>query len=855
MTDQSDVLDAVLGEWSGRWLYPELTVAVESGERRPEVLVAALVPGLARPAAPIRTAKWLIENEEFDALDALLSASVLSAAETAEVGELQTQATARLEARLRREWTALADRARRVGVELPDVPWLVGTDDQDIDLSARQWDLELRRLEEELGRVAKAERKRVQELERLFEARQAETDSDEWTQAVTDCIGSGHFDVAGRLIEMGPGGTTTDGPLAIPRLRPGWTFPDTEVTAAELLSWCLRERPPATPAYTPWLPREDDEAALDLIRVMRRIVDGVDHHSVLDFVLALHRLIGGDSSRYTAEAHDGGMLTRIRFDRDDDLPPVTPAVPEGLPTWIAPAGCPPPGGTDPALWITLGPGTPVRAAADDPAAPCARVDLLALISLLTPVTEGGVPPARRRSVNLLRLIGSRLPVPRAIAVPIPFRVMAEHEMPWLLDLLGISADAVAQDLLRYETGGNPQLLTELLAQLVPGDGRPRAHVVEVAAIDAVRRDEALSQRMRRHLESVLTDHTAAALFRTAALYYWERRGDEFDIDQLKEDMAVLIAGPTRLPQRLPEARESLRAQEGNIPAALDLLVGAGLFLPGFAGRYALPFNGIRDLFRAENPARSRDLAISSVHRMNDHVLTDPRLTALGYGDQMVSLISHHVANELRRIGDLLDAATAASDPHAATELTARARQHVRNFVSLSKRYADCMTEPRIQPVEPLLRGARNRHDATWGDLHLDLREAGGPLPVRVNDYVFTMVIEDLLRNAAANTATPPDGRATITVRSAGDSCLISIEDNGPGFTAPVATGGSGKGNALARQVIEGIYDGDMDVLSDGSGPAGLRGAHIQISLPLFPGTTPATAGAPADPGPGTPPPS
>jgi signal transduction histidine kinase len=852
MTDQSEVLDAVLGEWSGRWLYPELAVAIESGERRPDALAAALVTGLTRAPAPVLTANWLIENEELDVLDTLLAASVLSAEETAEVGELRAQANARLEARLRREWTALADRARRVGTEPPDAPLLAGTGEEDFDPGHRQLVLALQRLDEERDRIAGAEKDRVKELERLFQGRRAETDDQEWAHAVTNCIGSGRFDAAQRLIEMGPSGTVSDEPLDVPRLRPAWAFPDAEITATDLLSWCLRERTPPAAEYLPWLPRADDTTALDLVRAMRRTLDGLDHHSVLEFVLALQRLTGGNPVRHTAEVHDGGVLTRIRLRGDDDLPPLAPTVPAGLPTWIAPAGCPPPSGTDPALWIMLGPDTPVRAGDEGAAAPYARIDLLAVISLLTPGPDSGVPSTRRRSVNLLRLICSRLPVRRAIATSGRFRVLAEHELPWLLDLLGITADAVAQDLLRYETGGNPLLLTELLAHLAPEDGRPRAHVAEIAAIDAARRNEVLIRRMRRHLESVLTDHTAAALFRTAALYYWEHPGGEFDIDQLQADMAVLLAGPTHLQGRLPEARESLRAQEENLPAALDGLVRAGLFVSVGPRRYALPFNGIRDLFGAENRARSGDLAISSVHRMNDHVFMDPRLIGSGYGDQMVRLISHHVENEFRRLGDLLGAAVAASSLQDATEPTGQAHDYVRDFEPIRRRYVDCMTEPRVQTVEPLLRAARNRHEATWGGVHLELTEIGGPLHVRVNDHVFTMVIGDFLRNAADVTADPPRGRATITVRPGGEWCVISIEDNGPGFAASVATGVSGEGNALARQVIEGLYDGNMAVLSDGSGPAGLRGAHIQISLPLFPETSLATAAGPADRDPETP---
>lgn len=847
MTDQASVLDAVLGEWAERWLYPELAVAIESGEHTSQVLASALAKGLARsPQGVQRTAQWLVDHEEFDVLDALQSASVLSADETTEVGELRAQANTRLETELRRDWTSLAERARRVGIELPIPPWL-GRDENADDL---HWGRARAQLEEERGRVDGIERARRRELEAQFEARRTGADSDEWAQAVADCIESGRFDAAKRLIEMGSAEVVARGPhefepLDVPRTRPRWSFPDAEVRLEELLSWLLHEKPPAAAGYMRWLPAEDDTPALDLVRAIRRLCDAVDHRSVLDFVMALHALIGSDSANHTAETRDGGVLTRIRF-HGHGLPPVLPSSPEGVAAWIAPAGSPPPAGTEPDLWIMLGPGTSVRAADGEPPEGYAHLDLLCLVGLLLPSRAGAVPTQRQRAVNLLRSICSRLPVRRVIADPVPFRALSEHEVSWLLDLMGVSVDAVGQDLLRYETGGNPRLLTELLAQLVQGIKRPRAYMADVVAIDAVRRDEPLAQRMRRHLESILTDHTAAALFRTAALYYWERPGDLLTMEQLREDMAVLMVDPKHLAERLPEARASLSVHEENFPAALDRLSGAGLFAAAGSNSYQLPFNGIRDLVQVTDPARSRELALSAVIRMNDHVLKDPRLTAAGYGDQMISMIGHDVGNEITRLRDLLDEASRATSSDV-TDVVRQALGHVRAFKPIGKRYADCMAEPRVQLVEPLLRGAQNRFSVDWGRLHLDpVVEIGGPMHVKVNDYVLTMVVGGFLRNAANATARPPFGRAQITVRAEGDWCVISIEDNGPGFAAAMPTGVSKRGNVLARQVIEEFYGGELAVLNDGTGPAGMPGAHVQISLPLCPRTTPATGEETAD---------
>lgn len=838
MTEQASVLDAILGEWAERWLYPELAVAIESGEHTPQVLATALATGLARsPRAVQRTAQWLVDHEEFDVLDALQSESVLSADQTTEVGELRAQANTRLETELCRDWTSLAERARRVGVELPDPPWL-GWDENADDL---QWWRVREQLEEERGKVEGIERARRRELEVQLEARRTDGDGVEWAQAVADCIKSGRFDAAKRLIEMGSAEGAADEPheiepLDVPRARPRWSFPDAEVRLEDLLSWLLHEKPPAAAGYVRWLPMEDDAPALDLVRAIRRVCDAVDHRSVLDFVMALHELIGSDSTHHTAEARDGGVLTRVRF-HDYGHPPTLLSSRDGLAAWIAPAGNPPPSEIEPHLWIMLGPGTSVRAADGELPAPYAHLDLLGLIALLLPSRADAVYTQRQRSLNLLRSICSGLPVQRVMVDPTPLRTLSEHEISWLLDLLGISVDAVGQHLLRYETGGNPQLLKELLAQLVQGVERPRAYTADVVAIDAVRRDEALTQRMRQHLESVFTDHTAAALFWTAALYYWERPEDPFTMEQLREDMAVLMVDPKHLAERLPEARESLSAHQENLPSALDRLSGAGLFTATGSDSYQLPFNGIRDLIQVTDSARSRELAFSAVIRMNDHVLQDPRLTATGYVDQIIGMIGHDVGNEITRLRVLLDEASRAA-PSDATEAVQQALSHVRNFQPIGKRYADCMAEPRVQRVEPLLREAQNRFHVNGGRLHLDpVVEIGGPLHVKVNDYVLTLVVGGFLRNAANATAKPPFGRAQITVWAEGDRCVISIEDNGPGFASAMGTGVSKRGNALARQVIEEFYGGEVAVLNDGTGPAGMPGAHVQIRLPLHPRPT------------------
>lgn len=126
---------------------------------------------------------------------------------------------------------------------------------------------------------------------------------------------------------------------------------------------------------------------------------------------------------------------------------------------------------------------------------------------------------------------------------------------------------------------------------------------------------------------------------------------------------------------------------------------------------------------------------------------------------------------------------------------------------------------------------------------LVLRNASGPLPLHGDDVRLAQVFANLLNNAAKYT--PAGGRIDIHVQRAGERAVVSVTDNGIGFTQDETsllftlfgrlqperqTEGLGVGLALAKKLVE-LHGGTISATSEGK----QRGSCFVVSLPLATG--------------------
>jgi signal transduction histidine kinase/ActR/RegA family two-component response regulator len=125
---------------------------------------------------------------------------------------------------------------------------------------------------------------------------------------------------------------------------------------------------------------------------------------------------------------------------------------------------------------------------------------------------------------------------------------------------------------------------------------------------------------------------------------------------------------------------------------------------------------------------------------------------------------------------------------------------------------------------------------------LEVRYAREPLYVDADAVRLGQVVANLLNNAAK--FTPPNGRIEIETRSRGTDALISVRDNGVGFSSEEgerifepfvqldesrgqAAGGLGLGLTLVRSLVR-MHGGSVHAASDGIG----KGAEFTVCLPL-----------------------
>jgi signal transduction histidine kinase len=208
-------------------------------------------------------------------------------------------------------------------------------------------------------------------------------------------------------------------------------------------------------------------------------------------------------------------------------------------------------------------------------------------------------------------------------------------------------------------------------------------------------------------------------------------------------------------------------------------------------------------------------------------------------EAMGARVAHEVRNPLSAIRGLVEvSAEKNADEHDRKRLQVvlgevdRIDEILRGYLALARPLE--RIEPRPCDVAALAREVaavlETRAERAGVALVVDAAHARAPVdPRRLKEALLNLLLNAL-------EATPAGGLITLTVRTAAQDLLISVEDSGPGMTperlasagTPFATerpGGTGLGLSLARQAVE-QHGGRLE-LSSAPG----RGTMARVTLP------------------------
>ena len=240
--------------------------------------------------------------------------------------------------------------------------------------------------------------------------------------------------------------------------------------------------------------------------------------------------------------------------------------------------------------------------------------------------------------------------------------------------------------------------------------------------------------------------------------------------------------------------------------------------------------------------RTRDSLQASLterERLERELVRRERLAAVG---QLSAGLAHEIRNPLASIkgaADVLQDDGQATGP--AARMLAIIREETARLNDVLTRFLD-FARPRP--------GEHGRLDmaaevADVADLlaHRDaapavrVEPADGPLPVRGDRTQLRQLLLNVGVNAAQAAGAAPDGQVVLGAGRDGDRILVTVTDNGPGFTADAAAslgtpffstreGGTGLGLATSLRIAR-DHGGDLRVDADHAG-----GARVVISLPV-----------------------
>ncbi|WP_067178150.1 sensor histidine kinase [Microtetraspora niveoalba] len=831
------MIDDVVRDWPGLWRHPDLAAALTRDEDRPD-LAGLLLRGLADPLTVEESAGRLIAGGEFATAEELHQRARLAASAAKEIADRLDRARASAAVRIDHDVAALRRRAAGAGVPLEaDVRGLTEAAWRrlgDAEAMLGELDATVRALEEEATR----------ELRRSLAARAAGLDQRDravraWMESSEACVQAREFETARALIGDGPLHRHADTePRLVPRLREAWPYDEDDLET--IMSWYFDPAAPCPPGFAVWRPAEDDAAAWALLGALRDAARDVNRDSAGALLGALHELLGTDHPWLELDDAGHGVMTRISLPDNPRLPCLSFLGRRGLATWVSnprrPHG-PPPCDDGPLLWIS--PSVRGHHVIADRASTrgVAMLDAAFLLRLAAPLDGRRVEPPVRL-VNLLRAVCARLSPDQVMNWREAARHSRRHHLSWLLHLLGVSADGVTVDAVRYETGGSPAVLRGLLNEALPEPrhDRPRAMTLDLALLNELReRDAWRTAAAAELLAPHAGDRVAMALLWTAADF----DDDEFTLGDLCQGL-----------RSITEAEVAEVVAESELPGAAESLVRAGLFERAPGGRLRLPQNGIRRLLAERRPGHvPRDQAVLAARDVYEDYRDTAARRIAGVGDRIVRMIGHKMNGRRAVLRSALE------DGRAEQALSV-----VDSLPSIHELYARATAPERPCRLTEIL---RNPLSVAQGDSEGMLRcelTGGDGMFVHANPWLLGECFFNLFDNARL--AVRETGRefgtirVTVAVRAdAPDLCVIDVEDSGVGLSAEdqerlargdrfSTHGGSGVGFRTARSWFR-AFRGRLEIAGRS---AALGGAHLRVTLPLTaPPSAPPSAASAAPP--------
>jgi signal transduction histidine kinase len=823
----------VVPRWQRRWQYPELAAALWAGEADPAGASALLLRDLVEPLPPAQTARRLIKDGEFAAVEALrVQATLPSYDEPALLRELQ-EAQAMAGARARYEAAALIRRARRVGLD-------AGLDAEAVSEQAQQrWAVAERALTDFRRQVIAAEDALAEDLETAVKEHPAvrtgrdDTGTDaeaveKWRRAVLACVEAREFPSARHTLDQGPDEAYVHDPRIFAPPRPAWPFPaDIPET---VVSWYLTDGPGTPAMFGAWRPFPGDDAAWEVLKALSAHLAEPSARSATVLRDKLQRLVGANHQARPMAPRGQAWTGRLYLPDSHRLPRLSLLGRDGIALWVADSGAPPEGLDDAVIaWLVtdfgrLGPapaGTMI-------------IDLPFLFRLLAPDGSGSADP-EARLVNLVRHLSAQLDAQRLIgdAQP-PFKPLSETDVAWLLDLLGARSDGVVADALHFDTGGRREILVPLLDELLPPPvaGRGRYHRLDVPMLNEAWdtgswRAPALGDLLGPlHGESA-TLTAALTLAWVAAAFH----DDAFGLDDLPTGIGLVATAEK-------QAETFLRSAD--LGDAARQLVRVGIFTNTDQGRWRLPGNGIRELLAGmwpgHDPVARAQEAIESWFRHHERAAAQSRAEL---SDRVVRTIGHRIANWLAAV----HSARERNDPELAWRIVGR-------IDSVHDKYREALSGDAVLSLWDILVDRKGEtefmHPAFRVTLPADSDVAG--LCVVGNGWLLGQAFQNLFDNArqAFEKTGREFGEARVTVTPAQPplggaerTCLIDIADDGTGMDARARAafaageecttwGGRGTGLMTARRWFE-EYRGSLVIMK---GTSGLGGAWVRVTLPL-----------------------
>lgn len=217
--------------------------------------------------------------------------------------------------------------------------------------------------------------------------------------------------------------------------------------------------------------------------------------------------------------------------------------------------------------------------------------------------------------------------------------------------------------------------------------------------------------------------------------------------------------------------------------------------------------------------------------LRNHSLENERLMALG---RMSAGISHEIKNPIGAIVLSAETALRIVDQPRSTDrlreslkLIAEASQRCRNLVKsiLSFSYGDGKARSfsdANELVQTAITYARMSENGV--ELEVETCLATDLPPILVNEVAIEIALVNLIQNAAQ--ASPHDSPITLQTQCVRDGVEVAVIDEGvgiprtqlariwkPGFTSRAASGGTGLGLPLVRDIVEN-HDAQITVESD-----------------------------------------